>query len=118
MKAPQHRTLIGTLQNEADAIRRELLKELEAEVNLTPAETEAIVWTGEVRVFGQTLWHLFKTPGSWDGVTWYRLNIFQDRGLKSREPDTEPEPPVRAPFPPSQDDGLGDHGHPGLDLQG
>lgn len=85
MNLNQHRKLAETLTDEANDIHRQLLEELGAEVNLSQAEQDAIVWTGEVRIFGQSVWHLFKTPGSWNGVTYYRLPAFGEGNLKSRE---------------------------------
>ena len=86
MKISQHRTLVENLTTEAAAIKTELLAELAAEgFTPEPAEADAIVWTGQIRIFGQTVWHEFKTPGSWDGITYYRLGAAG--GLKSREPE-------------------------------
>lgn len=87
MKLTQHRNLVSALQAEAEVILAKLLEELQSEgAELTPEEALAIGWTGQVRIFGQTIWHEFKTPGSWEGITYYRLAVFGG-GLKSREPD-------------------------------
>ena len=117
MKAQDHRRIVGALQNEADEIRRQLLAELRAEgADFPQTWWDAHQWTGDVRVFGQTVWHLFRTPGSWDGLTYFRFSVSRDGQLRSREPEDFEEPPARAPFPPSEP--TGDAGYPGLDLQG
>lgn len=86
MKMNQHRELAQTLQAEADRIRQTLLAELRKELDLTDAQEAGYKWTGQVAVFGQSVWHLFETPGSWDGLTYYRFSVTRDGELKSREP--------------------------------
>lgn len=87
MNMNQHRKLAESLANEAAKIRAELLEGDQAGVH-SPAEADAIVWTGQVRIFGQSVWHEFRTPGSWAGFTYYRLPAIGE-GLKSREPVLE-----------------------------
>lgn len=113
MNINQHRKLTQSLQAEADRIRQRLLEELSGELDLTEAQKAEIKWTGAVQVFGQSVWHLFHTPGSWDGLTYYRFSVTRSWELKSREPED-----FVSPSPEPRDDGRGDYGLPGLDLQG
>lgn len=109
MNINQHRKMVQSLTAEAEAILAQLVQELQAEGPIAPEDALAIGWTGQVRVFGQSVWHEFKTPGSWAGFTYYRLAAVGE-GLKSREPVLQD---MRSPR-----EGRGDSDYPGLDLQG
>lgn len=87
MNSNQHRTLVQTLQTEADVIRKAVLEDLQAKGLLYSGreESDRVKWTGAVQVFGQSVWHLFETPDSLDGLTYYRLSA-TNQELRSREP--------------------------------
>lgn len=71
MNMTQHRKLADAINAEAAKIQAELGQDA--------------TWTGQVRVFGQSIWHEFNTPA---GVTYYRFPAVGDGPLKSRVAET------------------------------